>query len=107
MLALAGLWHGSFVPPAKLRELRLIARQRQKLVGQLASEKNRLHKVLTDSSIRLGVMASANRPVPRSRPSSRGAALHEVLQLASRRLLAQNPAGRRSHRRGHAAGGNR
>ena len=28
--------------------LRLIARQRQKLVGQLASEKNRLHKVLTD-----------------------------------------------------------
>ncbi len=30
--------------PAKWRELRLIARQRQKLVGQLASEKNRLHK---------------------------------------------------------------
>jgi len=57
-LARAGLLRGSFVPPAKLRELRLIARQRQELVGQLASEKNRLHKVLTDSGIRLGVVVS-------------------------------------------------
>jgi len=40
ILARAGLLRGSFVPPAKFRELRLIARQRQKLVGQLASEKN-------------------------------------------------------------------
>jgi len=47
-LARAGLLRGSFVPPAMLRELRLVARQRQKLVGHLASEKNRLHKVLTD-----------------------------------------------------------
>jgi hypothetical protein len=30
-----------------MRELRLIARQRQKLVGQLAAEKNRLHKIRT------------------------------------------------------------
>ena len=57
-LARAGLLRGSFVPPAKLRELRLIARQRQKLVGQLASENNRLHKVLTDSDVRLGVVVS-------------------------------------------------
>ncbi len=57
-LARAGLLRGSFVPPAKLRELRLIARQRQKRVGQLASEKNRLHKVLTDSGIRLGAVVS-------------------------------------------------
>jgi transposase len=48
------LLRASFVPPAKLRELRLIARQRQKLVGLAASEKNRLHKVLTDGGIRLG-----------------------------------------------------
>jgi hypothetical protein len=38
--ARAGLLRGSFVPPSKLRELRLISRQRQKLVGQLSSEKN-------------------------------------------------------------------
>ena len=52
-LAQAGLLRGSFVPPKQLRELRLVSRQRQKLVGQLASEKNRLHKVLTDGGIRL------------------------------------------------------
>ena len=34
-LARAGLLRGSFVPPAKWRELRLIARQRQKRVGLL------------------------------------------------------------------------
>jgi transposase len=34
MLARAGLLRASFVPPAQLRELCLIARQRQKLVGQ-------------------------------------------------------------------------
>ncbi len=57
-LARAGLLRGSFVPPAKLRELRLISRQRQKLVGQLSAGKNRLHKLLTDSGIRLGVVVS-------------------------------------------------
>lgn len=57
-LARAGLLRGSFVPPGSMRELRLIARQRQKLVGQLASEKNRLHKLLIDGGIRLGVVVS-------------------------------------------------
>jgi hypothetical protein len=41
-------------PPGQLRELRLISRQHQKLVGLLASEKNRLHKVRTFGGIRLG-----------------------------------------------------
>lgn len=58
MLARAGLLRDSFVPPAALRELRLIARQRQNLVGMRAAEKNRLHKVLTDGGIRLGVVVS-------------------------------------------------
>lgn len=58
MLARAGLLRASFVPPTALRELRLIARQRQKLVGQLASEKNRLHKILSDGGIRLSVVVS-------------------------------------------------
>ena len=90
-LARAGLLRGSFVPPAKLRELRLIGRQRQKLVGQLSAEKNRLHKVLSDSGVRLSVVVSdlhgqsaramvkaiiAGQPVP------------EVLKLATRRLKA-------------------
>lgn len=57
-LARAGLLRGSFIPPANIRYLRLIARQRQKLGGMLASEKNRLHKILSDAGIRLGVLVS-------------------------------------------------
>lgn len=57
-LARAGLVRASFVPPAEIRHLRLIARQRQKLGGMLAAEKNRLHKVLADAGIRLNVLVS-------------------------------------------------
>lgn len=57
-LARAGLLRGSFIPPAHIRQLRLIARQRQKLGGMLAAEKNRLHKILSDAGIRLGVLVS-------------------------------------------------
>lgn len=90
-LARARLLRGSFISPALLRELRLIARQRQKLVGQLASEKNRLHKVLTDFGIRLGVVVSdlhgqsaraMVKAIVAGRPS------HEVLDCASKRLKA-------------------
>jgi len=90
-LARAGLLRGSFVPLAKLRELRLIARQRQKLVGQLASEKNRLHKVLTDSGIRLGVVVSdlhGQSARAMVKAIIAGQPPHEVLKLASRRLKA-------------------
>ena len=57
-LARAGLVRASFIPPADIRHLRLIARQRQKLGGMLASEKNRLHKLLADARIRLNVVVS-------------------------------------------------
>lgn len=90
-LARAGLLRGSFVPPAQLRELRLIARQRQKLVGQLASEKNRLHKVLTDGGIRLGVVVSdlyGQSARAMVKAIIAGRPTHEVLDLASRRLKA-------------------
>jgi len=90
-LARAGLLRGSFVPPAKLRELRLIARQRQKLVGLLSSEKNRLHKVLTDAGVRLGVVVSdihGQSARAMIKGIVQGQAPHEVLPLASRRLKA-------------------
>ena len=90
-LARAGLLRGSFVPPTKLRELRLIARQRQKLVGQLASEKNRLHKVLTDSGVRLGVVVSdlhGQSARAMVKAIIAGQPPHEVLKFASRRLKA-------------------
>lgn len=91
MLARAGLLRASFVPPAALRELRLIARQRQKLVGQLASEKNRLHKVLTDSGIRLGVVVSdlhGQSARAMVKAIIAGQAPQQVINLASRRLKA-------------------
>jgi transposase len=94
-LARAGLLRGSFIPPAKLRELRLISRQRQKLVGQLASEKNRLHKVLTDGGIRLGVVVSdlhGQSARAMVKAIIEGQPPQEVLKFASRRLRASREA---------------
>ncbi|MBK8400048.1 MAG: IS110 family transposase [Propionivibrio sp.] len=90
-LARAGLLRGSFVPPMRLRELRLISRQRQKLVGLLSSEKNRLHKVLTDGGIRLGaVVSDLHGQSARAMVKAiiLGQPPNEVLQFASRRLKA-------------------
>lgn len=91
LLARAGLLRASFVPPALLRELRLIARQRQNLVGQLASEKNRLHKVLTDGGIRLGVVVSdlhGKSARAMVQAIAQGKSAPDVLQYASTRLRA-------------------
>lgn len=90
-LARAGLLRNSFIPPAKLRELRLISRQRQKLVSQLAAEKNRLHKVLTDGGIRLGVVVSDVHGLTARKMVKAliaGAATHQILDLASKRFKA-------------------
>ena len=57
-LARAGLLRASRVPPVDFRQLRLVARQRQKLVGMCSAEKNRLHKVLTDAGIRINVVVA-------------------------------------------------
>ena len=78
---------------ASLRELRLIARQRQKLVGQRASEKNRLHQVLTDSGIRLGVVVSdlhGQSARAMVKAIIAGHASQQVINLASRRLKASH-----------------
>lgn len=57
-LARCGLLRPSFIPPQDLRELRLVTRYRLKLARTLASEKNRLHKVLDDAGVRLGGVVS-------------------------------------------------
>lgn len=66
-LVRVGLLKPSFIPPRDLRELRLIARYRLKLQSTLASEKNRLHKVLDDSGIGLGSVVSDINGVSASR----------------------------------------
>lgn len=57
-LGRCGLLRPSFIPPRDLRELRLLTRYRQKLIGVMASEKNRLHKLLDDAGLRLGCVVS-------------------------------------------------
>lgn len=86
-LARAGLVRPSFIPPAGIRYLRLIARQRQKLGGMLASEKNRLHKLLADAGIRLSVLVSdihgqAGRAMVKA--LLEGKPLYQVLDCAGR-----------------------
>lgn len=57
-LGRCGLLRPSFIPPRDLRELRLLTRYRQKVSGMMASEKNRLHKLLDDAGLRLGCVVS-------------------------------------------------
>jgi transposase len=90
-LARSGLLRASFVPPAKLRELRHVARQRQQLVGILSGEKNRVHKLLSDGGIRLSVVVSdihgvAGRAMVKALIEGQPPA--EVLMLAGNRLKA-------------------
>jgi transposase len=57
-LLLSGLLKGSFVPPEKIRELRVLHRHRRKLIGQRTAEKNRLQNVLEDANIKLATVVS-------------------------------------------------
>ena len=57
-LLLSGLLKGSFIPPKPIRELRDLTRYRKKVVGQIASEKNRLQKILEDANIKLSSVVS-------------------------------------------------
>ncbi len=86
-LARAGLLRASFIPPADIRHRRLIARQRQKLGGMLASEKNRLHKLLADAGFRLNVLISdvhgkAGRAMVKA--IIEGRTISEILDLAGK-----------------------
>ena len=57
-LAHCGLVRPSFVPHPDQEQLRLLTRRRDAIVKQTATEKNRLHKTLDDSGIRLGGLIS-------------------------------------------------
>jgi transposase len=57
-LLLSGLLKGSFIPPKAIRELRDLTRYRRKLIDSIASEKNRIHKLLEDANIKLSSVVS-------------------------------------------------
>jgi transposase len=54
----AGLLKASFVPPKPIRALRSLTRYRKAQVRERQREANRLHKVLEDTGIKLGCVAS-------------------------------------------------
>jgi len=53
-----GLLKASFVPPAPIRELRDLTRQRTQLVAEKASAANRIQKVLEDANSKLASVAT-------------------------------------------------
>ncbi|MDM7911579.1 MAG: IS110 family transposase, partial [Methanotrichaceae archaeon] len=53
-----GLIPASFIPRRAIRELRELNRTRRKLVGMMASEENRIQKVLEDANIKLASVVS-------------------------------------------------
>ncbi len=57
-LLLAGLLKGSFIPPKPIREMRDLTRYKRRLIEQIASEKNRIHKFLEDANIKLSSVVS-------------------------------------------------
>jgi transposase len=57
-LLLSGLLKGSFIPAKHIRELLDLTRYRRKIIEQVASEKNRIHKILEDANIKLSSVVS-------------------------------------------------
>jgi transposase len=57
-LLLSGLLKGSFVPPIHIRDLRDLTRYKRKVIEQISSEKNRVHKLLEDANIKLSSVVS-------------------------------------------------
>jgi transposase len=57
-LLLAGLLKPSYIPPREQRELRDLTRYRRKLIEQIASEKNRVIRVLEDCNVKLSSVLS-------------------------------------------------
>jgi transposase len=54
----SGLVRGSFIPPKEIRELRDLTRYKRKLIQAIASEKQRIQKILEDANIKLSSVAS-------------------------------------------------
>ncbi len=57
-LLLAGLLKGSFIPPRIVRDIRDLTRYKRRIIEQISSEKNRIHKFLEDANIKLSSVVS-------------------------------------------------
>lgn len=57
-LLISGLLKGSFIPPENIQELHDLHRYKKNLIGTIASEKNRIIRVLEDANIKLSSVVS-------------------------------------------------
>jgi len=57
-LLMSGLLKGSFIPPENIQELRELHRYKKKLIGTIASEKNRIIRLLEDANVKLSSVVS-------------------------------------------------
>lgn len=57
-LLISGLLKGSFIPPENIQQLRDLHRYKKKLIGTIASEKNRIIRVLEDANVKLSSVVS-------------------------------------------------
>jgi transposase len=62
-LLLAGLLKPSYIPPKEQRELRDLTRYRTKMIQNIASEKNRILRILEDCNIKLSSVVSNTQGV--------------------------------------------
>jgi transposase len=90
-----GLLKGSFVPDRPQREMRDLTRHRSQLVHQTSAVANRIHKVLEDANIKLGLVASdilgvSGRDMLRALIAGRQSP-NEIADLARRQLRAKIP----------------
>jgi len=53
-----GLLKASFVPPREIRDLRDLTRHRAQLIAEKTRTANRMHKILEDTNIKLGAVAT-------------------------------------------------
>ena len=53
-----GLLRASFIPPKPQRELRDLTRMRTQVTGEMSAVANRIHKVLEDANVKLGLVAT-------------------------------------------------
>ncbi len=91
-----GLLRASFVPPAPIRELRDLTRQRTQLLAEKAAAANRIQKVLEDANIKLAsvatdVLGQSGRDMLRALIAGQ-TDVEALADLARRRLRAKIPA---------------
>lgn len=90
-LLLAGLLKPSYIPPKEQRELRDLTRYRKKMIQQVASERNRIIRILEDSNVKLSSVLSDTNGVVATKLinilcEGRNVTMHDIDQVYHKKL---------------------